>query len=90
MNVSGVYGVETGRVCVWCEATCGMCGVCGVEACMVWRRVWCGVEVCVVYVWCCDDGFVWCGDVCAVEVCVVWRCVWCTCGAGDDGFVWCV
>ena len=58
------------------------------EACGVWRRVWCtcgavmmdlcGVEVCVV--WRC----VWCGGVCGVEVCVVY--VWCS----DDGFVWCV
>ena len=45
MNVSGVYGVETGRVCVWCEATCGMCGVCGVEACVVWCGGVCGVRV---------------------------------------------
>ena len=85
MNVCGVYGVETGRICVWCEAPCGMCGVCGLEVCVVWRRVWCGgvwgVETCVVYMWCSDDGFVWCGGVCGVEVCVVWRCVWCTCGA---------
>ena len=85
MNVCGVYGVETGRICVWCEAPCGMCGVCGLEVCVVWRRVWCGgvwgVETCVVYMWCSDDGFVWCGGVCGMEVCVVWRCVWCTCGA---------